>query len=495
MSKAELHAMIHGQRSMREVLLRDRLRPLWHLVAPEGPAVPFDPNGAIFWNGRYHLGYIFQDAKQQHCWAHVSSLDLVHWRWHEPWLVPAAGDVDRGIFSGNCFVNRQGEATMLYHGVDAGNCIATCADPDLEGWTKLASNPIVPNPAPGSAEAQIYNSWDPHGWVEKGRYYAVFGGNPSTCVPPALFRGDTLDKWSYVGPFMSHDMPDVASHEDVSCPDFFELGGRHVLVCISHSCGARYYVGTWQNEQFHPQLHRRMNWPGGTCFAPETLLDAKGRRILWTWALESPASDSAAPWSGTMTLPRVLSLAPDHTLLIDPVEELQSLRTRARTLQNIHVTPGSDVRLANVRGDSFELNFTIDPGDARRVGIKVRCAPDGSEETAMWFDAAAGTITIDTEKSTLDRTRLCRQFVMKGGENPVVTSQVAPFKLDAGETLNLRIFLDRSILEVFANRRQCVTQRLYPTRADSLDVVLAAQGGAWRATQIDAWDMAPANPW
>ena len=52
-----------------------------------------------------------------------------------------------------------------------------------------------------------------------------------------------------------------------------------------------------------------------------------------------------------------------------------------------------------------------------------------------------------------------------------VNSQEAPFELGEGETLRLHIFLYRSVLEVFANGRQCLTQRIYPTRADSLGLV------------------------
>lgn len=487
----DIKQSIDGQRAMRENLLRDPHRPRWHFVSPEGACMPFDPNGAIFWNGRYHLCYIFQDSRG-HCWGHASSHDLLHWQWHEPALVPAPGDVDKGIFSGNCFVNLAGEATMLYHGVEAGNCIATCADRNLDGWTKLRSNPIVPNPRAGSEEATRYNSWDPHGWTENGRYYAVFGGNPSTCTPPTLFRAMSLDQWEYVGPFMSNDAADVANHEDVSCPDFFELGGKHVLVCISHSCGARYYVGCWQNEQFHPEIHRRMNWPGGTCFAPETLLDAKGRRILWTWALETRASQV---WSGTMTLPRVLTLAPDSTLLIDPIEELMNLRTNPRLHRQIKLTPECIKTFRDVHGDSLELDVRIHVKQAKRIGLKVRRSRDGAEETTIWCDVSAGTLNVDFSKASLDPAIVGRKFVMKGGENPVVTAQAAPFVLAPGEPLNLRVFLDRSILEVFANRRQCVTQRIYPTRADSVEVALVCEGGACEVDSFSAWDLAPTNSW
>ena len=75
----------------------------------------------------------------------------------------------------------------------------------------------------------------------------------------------------------------------------------------------------------------------------------------------------------------------------------------------------------------------------------------------------------------------------------VVTAQEAPFELLPGESLKLRIFLDRSVLEVFANERQCVTQRIYPTRGDSLGVTLFSRDGSVDVKSLDAWDMAPAN--
>ena len=29
-----------------------------------------------------------------------------------------------------------------------------------------------------------------------------------------------------------------------------------------------------------------MNWPGGQFFAPESLLDGKGRRLIWAWVTD-----------------------------------------------------------------------------------------------------------------------------------------------------------------------------------------------------------------
>jgi hypothetical protein len=71
--------------------------------------------------------------------------------------------------------------------------------------------------------------------------------------------------------------------------------------------------------------------------------------------------------------------------------------------------------------------------------------------------------------------------------------QGVPFELKPGEPLRLRVFLDRSVLEVFANGRQCLTQRIYPTCADSLGIKLISRSGSVKVKSLDAWDLSPAN--
>jgi len=497
----DVSSQVAGQLRIRELLLSDPHRPAYHFVSFEGRCMPFDPDGAIFWNGKYHLCYIFQDERG-HCWGHASSKDLLHWRWHTTALFPGENDVDLGIFSGNCFVNKKGEATMLYHGVKAGNCIATCSEPELDHWTKLPSNPIIPMPEEDSPEDKLYSSWDPHGWVEGDTYYAIFGGNPAT-----VFKARTLDNWKYVGPLLSENMSDVdVKIEDVSCPDFFKIGNKHALLCISHSKGCRIYLGQWKNEQFYPEVHQRMNWEGGTCFAPESLLDDKGRRIMWAWVLdrreELHLRDFSNPpkygWSGTMTLPRVLSLDDDGTLLIQPIEELKQLRMHERKHTDITVRSGESIRLEDIAGNTMELELTIEPGSAEAFGVKVCCSADGEEQTIIECNPSAKNIKIDFEQSSLDKSikhyELCMNF-MRDKPNRVVTEQVAPFELRNGEKLELQIFIDRSILEVFANGRQCITQRIYPTRRDSTGIELFSKGGSMTVKSLQAWDMAATNPW
>ena len=62
--------------------------------------------------------------------------------------------------------------------------------------------------------------------------------------------------------------------------------------------------------------------------------------------------------------------------------------------------------------------------------------------------------------------------------------------MDPGEPLRLRVFVDRSVVEVFANDRQCVAARVYPGRDDSVGVSVRAQGRGARLKALHAWPLA-----
>jgi len=275
----------------------------------------------------------------------------------------------------------------------------------------------------------------------------------------------------------------VAANEDISCANFFKLGGKRVLVCIAHNRGTRYYVGEWKNEQFYPEVHERMSWVDNGYFAPRTLAAPDGRQILWSWIFDkrSGATKTASGWSGEMALPRELSLGEDNRLRISPIKELQCLRYNEQALNDIDVASGKEVVLDKITGNTIELEIQIDPQNAKQVGIKVCRSPGGEEETPVFYDVAEQMLKIDTTKSSR-------------GEGPKQV-EAGPFALKSGELLTLRVFVDRSVVEAFANDRQAVLRRIYPSRPDSLTVSVFANGGAAKVKQVKAWQMAPSNPY
>ena len=461
-------------RALREKLLSDPHRPGYHFVIPEGFGMPFDPNGAIYWKGRYHLFFIFQETKSgstDHQWGHVSSTDLFHWRFHETNLVG-------GMFSGNCFINKDGVPTMCYHQVGQGNAMAVALDDNLDKWKKLDSNPITPETKDGDEHHGKYRSWDPFGWVEDDTYYAIFGGER-----PAIAKCDTMGgPWEYCGDLMGNSVEGVSINEDVSCADLFRIGDKHMLLCISHRLGCRYYLGDWENEQFHPEFHEKMSWVDNSFFAPESLKDDKGRRIMWAWILDKPGDfRKNFDWSGTMSLPRVLTLGKGGKLMMDVPKEIETLRYNPKAVKNINLKADTEWVVEGVVGNSIELAIEMSARNAKQFGVKVCCSDDGSEETVIYYDTTDKKLKIDTNKSGLI-------------DNPEGIEE-GPFKLKKNEVLKLRVFVDKSVVEVFANGRQAVMRRIYPSKTDSVNVKVFSKGGKAKVKSLQAWDIMPSNPY
>ena len=156
---------------------------------------------------------------------------------------------------------------------------------------------------------------------------------------------------------------------------------------------------------------------------------------------------------------------------------------------------GEEVTLEGVSGNAIELLLRIDPGVATEVGVKVLCSLDGNEQTVISWLPGEQTLQVDFRRSSL-ADDLQYGYYDSDREEAFATAgmvQAAPFRLAAGEVLELRVFIDRSVIEVFANGRQSLTQRVYPTRADSIGG--AAVRGRRRPRGRPSWKPGTWSPW
>lgn len=501
-----LEQALRSSRELRTRLLNDPHRPRYHLLPPDG--FFNDANGTIYWEGRYHVFYLgrlpnpYPGESPTYDWLpvldHSSSSDLLHWVHHPVAIAPAFdGTMPKGIFSGDAIENAP-VPTLIYHVPGQGICIATSDDAILERWTTLPENPVIPVPsqlmvssANASRESEgpsimEYRVFDPCAWYEDGVYYALIGnknfrpGYEGDCT--SLFCSPDLVHWEYLHPFYRSDRKWTEEVEDCACPDFFPLGNRHMLLMHTHrpNSQCQYYLGRYENHIFIPETHGRMNWPGGPLSGPETLLNDRGERVFFGWIRETNRLTHnrrypdyfATGWGSVMSLPRIFSLDRGGKLLIDPIEELRALRRNHRSWGRVSLGTDEERILPDVKGECLELAVVIDAGKAKQVGLKVRCSPRGEEYTTIAYDSDNKLIVTASNES---------------GEQ----SQVVPFELPDDEPLELRLFLDRSVLELFANRRQCVTHRTYPTRHDSLGIRLFTNRAPVEIRSLDIWDMQP----
>jgi beta-fructofuranosidase len=465
----------------------DAHRPRYHYLPPANWMN--DPNGLIHWKGEYHLFYQYNPNGAfwgtMH-WGHAASADLVHWTDLPIALAPTPGSYDEdGCFSG-CAVDNAGVPTIIYTGVrgeDQLPCVATGSD-DLRTLHKDPGNPVITGPPPGLHTTGFR---DHTAWKEGDTWYQLVGSGIRDVGGTALlYRSPDLLHWEYVHPIYIgdlHQTDPVWTGSMWECPDFFPLGDRHVLVVsvwdYDRTLYPLYFTGAYAGHKFTPERLHRLDF-GASFYAPQSLRDAQGRRIMWGWLREErePQAHVAAGWAGVMSLPRVLSLRPDGMLDMRPAPELASLRGPRYHLRDVDLKPEGSPLPTDLRGDTLEIIAELDPGDATEIGIAVRCAPDHSEQTRVTYDPFHQRLAIDSSESSLSAEA-------QGGAHS------GPLPLSGGEMLRLQVFIDRSVVEVFGNERVCVTSRVYPSQADTLGVELFAQGGAARLISMDAWEISP----
>ena len=78
---------------------------------------------------------------------------------------------------------------------------------------------------------------------------------------------------------------------------------------------------------------------------------------------------------------------------------------------------------------------------------------------------------------------------MGGSGGLRLVGRLAPVFIGDNETLKLRVFIDKSVVEVFVNGKQALAVRVYPSRDDSTGISLRAQAQDAELISLDAWQM------
>lgn len=499
----------------------DPHRPRFHFVSPAGWLN--DPNGVSQWNGTYHLFYQYNPEGAFHhriLWGHATSTDLVNWADQPVALEPSEGPDTDGCWSG-VLVDDGGTPTLVYsgrHGERELPCVAV-GSPDLLTWTKAPENPVIPAP-PAGVDVTAYR--DHCVWREGPIWRQIVGsgirGRGGTAF---LYESADLRCWDYIGPLFIGDAasgdPAAADWQGTmwECVDLFSTGeetlgagpfddptpgcGTDVLVFSAwHDGDTRhplYWTGRYAGDSFKPRELHRLDYGGRYFYAPQSFADESGRRVMFGWLQEgrTEAAMVESGWSGVMSLPRVATLDAAGELAFAPVPEVESLRR-----DHVRIGPrtvGTGEVLAGVSGNQLdlELNLELEPGTVFRLGILGACVhgtgtdgpgADGAssgpvEETVIEVGCDVGSGGFSQSYVLLDRSRSSLDHTVDAEERS------GPVRL-AGGKLHLRVLVDRSALEIFANGKP-LTGRAYPTLGG--ESVRLSAAGTVRLLQLDAWRM------
>lgn len=420
-----------------ELNLRYRLH--YHVAPPVGWMN--DPNGFSYYKGEYHLFYQFYPYDSvwgpMH-WGHSSSPDLVNWKTLPTALLP---DQEQ-CFSGSAVVD--GDTMILMYTAHE----STNKEPyynetqflaysnDGVAFTKYAGNPVLPAAPNGSPDFR-----DPKVWKHGEHWYVVLGSKTDDQRGRVLlYRSVNLIEWEFLR-VLGESTGDLGYMWE--CPDFFELGGKHVLLWSPQGMepiGDRYknlhqtgfIIGNFNYDTF--EFVQETNFQeldyGHDFYASQTMeKDGKRYVVAWFNMWDVPHPEEVDGWAGAMTIITELVLVGDR-LLQKPLEDMISLRDES--VINGQVNENQVIEL----GHTGEI---IISGDLeKKIELLIEGRNGGGKALLRW-DPEVGKVVVDRA----------------GDVRQVEWSPIGSH--------SWRLFLDASSLELFCGEGEVVfSSRVYP---------------------------------
>jgi sucrose-6-phosphate hydrolase SacC (GH32 family) len=197
-------------------------------------------------------------------------------------------------------------------------------------------------------------------------------------------KDDSLLHWDYQGILFRYPDADVAN---IECPNIAQIGDKWVLL-VSVRGHVESFVGDIDKSmQFHASSRGVLD-PGS--YASQLLHDKHGQAIHLAWV----PTDDRKGWNGFLTLPSLLSLAKDGTLLRTPIPDLHELRGQRFDLKDTAVSQELDLS-SKVSGDLLEVVAHVQFKDSKGFGIKLRRSADGSRAQTLHYEATHGDLELD----------------------------------------------------------------------------------------------------
>lgn len=432
-----------------------------------------DPNGVCWYQGRYHMFYQFNPHGQEWSnmyWGHAVSRDLVHWT-HLPVVFEPQKEVlehpdilKGGAFSG-CAVPFDDRVVfyLTYH-----------AGPHTDGpetiqeqWMTQSCDMLhfderirVISEKP---EGASFDFRDPKVIPIGDAWYMVLASRVGDSAAILLYKSMDMKKWKYLHPLLTEEMKGIRCFE---CPDFFFLDEKLVAMgaWMEHYDEqkryqmSRWYIGNWEQERLITENSGWFDF-GSNCYAMQSF-EHEGRRISICWVADIYGEHVEIPGGacGSMTIPRELHVK-DNRLYMTPVEEIYSLKEQmiyqGRTLPSI----------ARIPNNSYYSHITF----SRDIPFTILLGQDGDKKISF-YNGPEGA----------------------GFKTSGVKSEDIFFKADVEEVLELEIFVDRRVVEVYINQGEAAGTKIFyqsskdgcfvmdsPYPEEVLDIEIAAMKPIW----------------
>ena len=448
---------------------KESFRPVYHHTPAYGWMN--DPNGMFYKDGVYHLYFQYNPYGSvwgnMH-WGHSTSTDLMHWKFEGCAIVP---DAWGAIFSGSCVVDHENTAGFGKEAVVAFYTSAKSTpwgDIQMQSmaysldngktFTKYEGNPILTSSEKDFRDPKVF-------WYAPGKHWVMI---LAVGQHMEIYSSVNLKEWKKESEFGAMQ----GAHGGVwECPDLVEIpveGTREkkwVLICNLNPGGpfggsaAQYFVGSFDGKKFvneSPTQTKWMDW-GKDNYATVTWNNAPDGRCIalgwmsnWQYANNVPTRQ----YRSANTLARDLTLyreGQELYLKSTPSLEVKKARGKKVSIPSFKVSEKHEmVNLFEEKQGAYEVEIVIQNAGASKIAFCL--LNDKGEKVSMYYDLNRKQFVMDrSESGTVDFSK----------DFPAVT--VAPANVD--KELTLRLFVDRSSIEVFGEDGKFVmTNLVFPSQ-------------------------------
>ena len=475
---------------------REKYRPAYHHAPLYGWMN--DPNGMFYKDGKWHLYYQYNpygSKWQNMTWGHSTSTDLINWE-HLPLAIKPNGL--GSVFSGSCAIDTEnsagfGKDAVLAMYTSAGvNQMQSLAHSNDNGTTFdiYPGNPVLTL----ESEARDPNMfWDP----ESKLWHLVLAH--ALDKEMLFFTSPDMKEWTLTGNFGKG----LGAQDGVwECPDLFELPvagtdkTKWVLICNINPGGPfggsaiQYFVGDFDGKTFKSDTDANGNVPtkwldhGKDNYALVSWSDAPDNRrttIGWMSNWQYAADVPTMQFRSANTLPRDLGLfiAPDGEIYASSTPSPELTALRGNLVQKVgKASVGSKpqtYKLPEANDGICEILVDIDA--LKSTSVNMTLANNAGEKVVMTYDVKAHTLSFDRTQSGI--TDFSENF-------PAVT--VCPTH-EVNGSISLRIFVDRSSMEVFdADGKYVMTNLVFPTQPYST-LTIDSKGGSAKIENLKIYSI------
>lgn len=446
---------------------RETYRPVYHHTPVYGWMN--DPNGMFYKDGVYHLYFQYNPYGSMWAnmtWGHSTSTDLTHWTYEGTAIVP---DAWGAIFSGSCVVDKDNTA-----GLGKGAVVAFYTSAKSTPWGDVQSqsmaysldngktfikyehNPILTSTERDFRDPKVF-------WYAPGKHWVMM---LAVGQEMQIYSSGNLKDWKKESSFGAMQ----GAHGGVwECPDLVEVAvegskeKKWVLICNLNPGGpfggsaAQYFVGSFDGKKFvneSPTQTKWLDW-GKDNYATVTWSNAPAGRCIalgwmsnWQYANNVPTTQyrSANTLARDLTLYRV---GGELYLKSKPSPEIKKARAEEKKIPTFEVKGNYEVAslLADNKG-AYEIEMTIENKGTSKIDFSLM--NEKGEKVAMYYDVVRKQFVMDRSASGI--VGFSRDF-------PAVT--VAPVRNT--DQIHLRLFIDRSSVEVFGeDGKYVMTNLVFP---------------------------------